>query len=58
MLNYQSTSFHDALYVRDLFGLKRSPEFETWLRHMQITGDAGRLLPANARNPLIAGLVP
>ena len=32
MLNYQSTSFHDALYVRDLFGLKRAPEFDDWLR--------------------------
>jgi ethanolamine ammonia-lyase large subunit len=31
MLNYQSTSFHDALYVRELFGLRRSPEFEDWL---------------------------
>ena len=31
MLNYQSTSFHDALYVRDLFGLKRAPEFDNWL---------------------------
>ena len=31
MLNYQSTSFHDALYIRDLFGLKRAPEFGQWL---------------------------
>src|SRR5215217_6944861 len=31
MLSYQSTSFHDALYVRDLFGLKRAPEFDDWL---------------------------
>jgi len=31
MLNYQSTSFHDALYVRDLLGLKRAPEFDNWL---------------------------
>jgi len=31
MLNYQSTSFHDALYLRDLFGLKRAPEFDAWL---------------------------
>jgi ethanolamine ammonia-lyase large subunit len=31
MLNYQSTSFHDALYVRDLLGLKRAPEFDDWL---------------------------
>jgi ethanolamine ammonia-lyase large subunit len=31
MLNYQSTSFHDALYLRRLLGLKPAPEFETWL---------------------------
>ena len=30
MLNYQSTSFHDALYLRSLFGLRPAPEFETW----------------------------
>lgn len=50
MLNYQSTSFHDALYVRDLFGLKRAPEFDDWLlraglagEDTRIVGDAGRL---------------
>lgn len=58
MLNYQSTSFHDALYVREVFGLKRAPEFDAWLQHMQIADHDGRLLPTNARNPLIAGLVP
>jgi ethanolamine ammonia-lyase large subunit len=31
MLHYQSTSFHDALYVRDVLGLKPAPEFEEWL---------------------------
>jgi ethanolamine ammonia-lyase large subunit len=31
MLNYQSTSFHDALYLREVMGLKRAPEFEAWL---------------------------
>ncbi len=31
MLNYQSTSFHDALYIRDLFGLRRASEFDDWL---------------------------
>jgi ethanolamine ammonia-lyase large subunit len=31
MLNYQSTSFHDALYVRRVLGLRAAPEFETWL---------------------------
>jgi ethanolamine ammonia-lyase large subunit len=29
MLNYQSTSFHDALYLRQVLGLRRAPEFET-----------------------------
>lgn len=32
MLNYQSTSFHDALYARRLLGLKAAPEFETWMQ--------------------------
>lgn len=32
MLNYQSTSFHDALYIRKLLGLKPAPEFEKWLQ--------------------------
>ena len=31
MLNYQSTSFHDALYLRKVLGLKPAPEFEQWL---------------------------
>ncbi len=31
MLNYQSTSFHDALYLRALLGLRPAPEFESWL---------------------------
>jgi len=30
MLNYQSTSFHDALYLRSVFGLRPAPEFEAW----------------------------
>ncbi|KXU86862.1 ethanolamine ammonia-lyase [Caballeronia megalochromosomata] len=43
MLNYQSTSFHDALYVREVLGLKRAPEFEAWLRAIQITNARGML---------------
>jgi ethanolamine ammonia-lyase large subunit len=31
MLNYQTTSFHDALYARQTLGLKPAPEFEQWL---------------------------
>jgi len=51
MLNYQSTSFHDALYVRDLLGLKRAPEFEHWLAR---TG----LVDANHRLAAGAGVLP
>jgi ethanolamine ammonia-lyase large subunit len=43
MLNYQSTSFHDALYVRHLLGLRPAPEFEAWLAAVGITDQAGRL---------------
>jgi ethanolamine ammonia-lyase large subunit len=43
MLGYQSTSFHDALYLRQALGLKRAPEFEAWLEHMGITDATGAL---------------
>jgi ethanolamine ammonia-lyase large subunit len=43
MLNYQSTSFHDALYIRELLSLKRAPEFEQWLERMKIADARGRL---------------
>ena len=56
MLNYQSTSFHDAAVLRDLLGLKRAPEFEAWLQRTGLTDDVGRLLPAPARHPLLAHL--
>ena len=46
MLNYQSTSFHDALFVRQLLRLKRAPEFEAWLQAMGITDAEGGLRPA------------
>lgn len=57
MLNYQSTSFHDALYVRELLGRKRAPEFEAWLERFRITGPDGRLAPPQAEHPLLAGAV-
>ncbi len=53
MLNYQSTSFHDALYVRELLGLRRAPEFEAWLERMQITDTAGRLRRLQANHALL-----
>jgi ethanolamine ammonia-lyase large subunit len=55
MLNYQSTSFHDALYVRDVLGLRRAPEFEEWLESMQITDARGALLSASTQQPLLEG---
>ena len=53
MLNYQSTSFHDQLYIRDLLGLRRAPEFEAWLRQVGITGEDGRLRPQSVPHPLL-----
>lgn len=48
MLHYQSTSFHDALYVRRLLGLRAAPEFESWLDRMGILDSEGRLQPGAA----------
>ena len=44
MLNYQSTSFHDALYVREVLGLRPAPEFEAWLTKMGLGDGSGRVL--------------
>jgi len=43
MLNYQSTSFHDALYLRNVLGLKPAPEFEQWLMKQGIVDERGML---------------
>lgn len=51
MLNYQSTSFHDALYLRDLFGLKRAPEFDDWLVRMGIAGGDLRIRDQGGKLP-------
>ncbi len=45
MLNYQSTSFHDAAYLRKLLGKRPAPEFEAWLERMGIHDGSGALLP-------------
>jgi ethanolamine ammonia-lyase large subunit len=59
MLGYQSTSFHDALYVRQLLGLRPAPEFEAWLASFGVTEAAGRLQPApTASLARLAGLLP
>ena len=54
MLNYQSTSFHDALYLRNVLGLKRAPEFEAWLEKMQLIDAAGVLQPYANSSRLLA----
>ncbi len=54
MLNYQSTSFHDQLYLREVLGLKRAPEFEAWLQRMGITEPDGRLKTQRGNHPLLA----
>ena len=46
MLNYQTTSFHDALYIRRVLGLRPAPEFETWLDRMGIMAADGAFRPA------------
>ena len=45
MLSYQSTSFHDALYLRRILGLKPAPEFEDWMssRHAELPGSLALL---------------
>jgi len=48
MLNYQSTSFHDALYLRRALGLRPAPEFEAWLN-----GEGFRKLNLEASAPLL-----
>jgi ethanolamine ammonia-lyase large subunit len=53
MLNYQSTSFHDALYLREALGLKRAPEFEAWLTQIGVTDAKGQLAPHGPGNPLL-----
>ncbi len=52
MLNYQSTSFHDALYLRSLLKLRPAPEFEAWLERMGILDQGIRLREARALPPV------
>ncbi len=45
MLGYQSTSFHDALAMRDLYGRRPAPEFEAWLARQGLIDAHGRIRP-------------
>lgn len=53
MLGYQSTSFHDSHYLRQVLKLRPAPEFEAWLRKMQILDDEGGLRPIKGGHPLL-----
>jgi len=53
MLQYQSTSFHDALYLRSVLPLRRAPEFEDWLRRMRVTRAGGQLRRIARSQPLL-----
>ena len=43
MLNYQSASYHDALYLREVLGLRPAPEFEAWLGSIGLLGEGGEI---------------
>ena len=54
MLGYQTTSYHDTLYVRQLFDLRPAPEFEAWLQKMKIFTSDNRLAASDQKNnPLL-----
>ena len=58
MLNYQSTSFHDALYARQVLGLRAAPEFEAWLHQAGIfTGSAPAQLNPGVAAPFAQALL-
>jgi ethanolamine ammonia-lyase large subunit len=54
MLGYQSTSFHDSQYVRQVLGLRPAPEFEAWLEKMRISSNDRRLLPVGPKHALLS----
>lgn len=56
MLNYQSTSFHDALYLRRLLKLRPAPEFEEWLIKMNLWNPETLQVPAAGSAPLLEEL--
>ena len=58
MLNYQTTSFHDALYARRVLGLRPAPEFEAWLERMRIFEPGGVARLADAMPAGFSRLLP
>jgi len=58
MLGYQSTSYHDALYIRSVLGLKPAPEFEDWLTAMGIMDAAARIRPVTGETQKLLVALP
>jgi ethanolamine ammonia-lyase large subunit len=56
MLAYQSSSFHDALYLRRVLELRPAPEFEAWLNHMGIF-DGRNALGQDVQSPRLLAAV-
>ncbi len=56
MLGYQTTAFHDALAMRELFRLRPAPEFEAWLGRQGLLDARGRLRPRGMPTPFAARL--
>ncbi|MER5980588.1 ethanolamine ammonia-lyase subunit EutB [Streptomyces sp. NPDC001857] len=54
MLNYQSASYHDALYLREVLGLRPAPEFETWLSSIGLLDERGAIREVPGGHPLTA----
>ncbi|MBB6109350.1 Ethanolamine ammonia-lyase heavy chain [Mucilaginibacter lappiensis] len=57
MLNYQSTSFHDALYLRKVLNLKPASEFEKWLIKQGIVDSSGNMLPVSQSHGLLDAMI-
>ncbi|MEO6528821.1 MAG: ethanolamine ammonia-lyase subunit EutB [Gemmatimonadaceae bacterium] len=55
MLHYRSTSFHDALYLREALGLRPAPEFEAWLDAVGIFDGSNRLVDGRRAAAALAG---
>jgi len=57
MLNYQSLSFHDMLYLRSAFGVRAAPEFEAWLERMDMVGAGGHIRELSPKGSDIARML-
>jgi ethanolamine ammonia-lyase large subunit len=57
MLNYQSLSYHDILYLRSTFGVRPTPEFELWLEKMDMVDRNGRMRLPGPQNKVLHRLI-